>query len=189
MDLPSAIAAMGGLMVAALSLWLNYKSRSSVHREYFYQKQIDAFVAIMNALNPLHNACQDFIVLNGFRLNSETRLKFRLAISRGELSAFYREFSLQHQTWALFLPSYMQEQISGFIKTLSAISAPDDVANQYPPNLVNSKDPGLELSKAYSGVVSAARRGLGVEPLSQEILKLLGEAKPPEAEKKLKKAG
>jgi len=177
------------IMVAALSLWLNYKSRSSVHREYFYQKQIDAFVALMNALNPLHNACQDFIALNGFRLNSDTRLQFRLAMSRGGISEFYREFSLQHQKWALFLPSYMQEEISAFIKTLSAVSAPDDIANQYSPNLVNSKDPALELSKAYSGVVSAARRGLGVEPLSQEILKLLGEAKPPESEVKLKKAG
>lgn len=175
MDLPSAIAALGGLFVAALSLWLSYKSRSAPHRELFYQKQVDAYVAVINALNPFHNACQDFIVLNGFRLNNESRIKFRLAISRGEISAFYRDFHLQHQKCALFLPSYMHEQISAFTKVLSAISVPDEFANQYPPDLVYSKDPGMELAKAYSNVVSAARRGLGVEPLSKEILTLIGE--------------
>jgi|SRR5215213_1843837 len=185
MDLPSAIVGVGGLMVAALSVWLNYKSRSSVHREYLYQKQTDAYVALMNALNPLHNQCQHFIALNKFRLNSETRLQFRLAMSRGEISEFYKEFSLQHQRGALFLPSYVQEEISAFVRVLNAVSAPDDIANQYPHELVNSNDPGMELSKAYSRVVSATRRGLGVEPLSSEILKLIGEVKPLKAENKL----
>ena len=176
MEWPSTIAALGGLIIAAFSLWLNYKSRVSSHRELFYEKQIEAFVAVMNALNPLYNACQDFIVLNGFRLNSHTRLEFRLAMGNGDISGIRREFYQQHQKWGLFLPAYMEDQISHFIKVLNAISAPDDIANQYPPELVNSRDPGLELSKAYSDVISAARRGLGVEPLSKEILKLMGES-------------
>jgi hypothetical protein len=70
----------------------------------------------------------------------------------------------------------MQERISSFTKVLGAISAPDQIANQYPTELVNSTDPGMELGKAYSNVVAAARHGLGVEPLSKELLKLIGES-------------
>jgi hypothetical protein len=172
----AAIAALGGILIAALSLWLNYKGRGAPQRQIFYQKQVDAYVAVMNALNTLHNACQEFIAVNGFRLNRESRLKMRLAMSNGEISAAYRDFHLQHQTWALFLPSSMHERISSFTKVLAAISAPDEIANQYPTELVNSHDPGMELGKAYSNVVSAARHGLGVEPLSKEILKLIGES-------------
>src|SRR5258708_5273315 len=128
----------------------------------------------MKALNPLHNACQEFIAVNGFQLNADSRLRLRLAMSKGEISAAYQEFHLQHQTWALFLPTSMHETISSFTNVLAAISAPDEIAQQYQMELVNSRDPGKELGTAYSSVVSAARRGLGVEPLSQEILKLIG---------------
>lgn len=63
------------------------------------------------------------------------------------------------------------------MKLLNAISAPDEVAHQYPSELVHSNDPQKDLSRAHSKVVTAARRGLGVEPLSEEILKVIGETK------------
>lgn len=187
MNWSSAVTAIGGLLVAAFSLWLNYRSRSSSHRAFFYQKQVEAFVTVLNALYHLHQACQHFTALQSFHLNSETRMQFRVAQSRGDISQFYREFQLQHQQCTLFLPSYMHTEISAYIKVLSAISAPDEIANQYDYELVNSRDPSMDLSKAYSRVVAAARRGLGVEPLSEEILKLIGEYKTVDSEKKMKK--
>jgi hypothetical protein len=187
MNWPSAIAAIGGFLVAALSLWLNYKSRISAHRELIYSKQVEAYVAVVNAIRPLYNECSDFIVLQGFRLNSETRLKLRMEISTGSISEAYRNFYNEHQKWILFLPSYVENEILSFTKVLSAISVPEDIAQQYPMELVHSSDPQGELSKAYSRVIAAARRGLGVEPLSEEFLKMLGGTKVGDLEKRIKK--
>jgi hypothetical protein len=185
LDWAAASVGLGGLVIAGLTLWLSFKERGAGHREYFYQKQLDAYMAVMNALYPFFNACQDYIVLNGFRLNGETRLKFRLEISRGSISKYYWNFHTQHQKWAILLPVSMQAQLSHFSTVLSAISAPDEIANQYPPALVNSADPGMDLAKAYSKVVAVAREGLGVEPLSEEILRLVGRSKITEDEKSL----
>jgi hypothetical protein len=174
MEWTSAVVGIGGLLVAALSLWLSYKDRRSTHRELLYQKQIEAYTAVINVLNPLYDACIYFIMTKAsrLRLDSETRPQLRL-----ETTEAGRQFHVEYQKWALFLPSVVHDEISGFFKVLNAISAPDDVASHHPRELVYSDDPHMELAKAYGQVIAAARTGLGIEPLSDDILKLVGGVK------------
>jgi hypothetical protein len=171
MDWTSAVVGIGGLLVAALSLWLSYKDRRSVHRELLYQKQVEAYTAVINALNPLYDACIYFIMTKAsrLRLDNETRPQLR-----SETTQLGRQFHIEHQKWALFLPTVVHDEISGFFKVLNAISAPEDVVSHYPRELVYSEDPHKELAKAYGRVIAAARSGLGIEPLSEDILKLVG---------------
>lgn len=182
MDWSSLVSGVGGFLLGALSLWFAYKTRGSFHREFLYQKQVEAYAAVTNALDTLYDACLDFITVHGLKLDNQTRPKLRKATVEVRM-----KFHKEHRKWALFLPSFMHDEIASFIKVLNAISAPMEVVSQYPKELVYSKDPQMDLSRAYSRVVAAARRGLGTESLSKEILRVVGETTPPIGEREASK--
>ena len=178
MDATAVLVSCGGLLVAAFSVWLSYKNRGATHRDKLYERQMDGYVVVLKALNELYGGCQRFVVENGFRLDDAGRVKFRLAMSRGELAPAYRKLAQVHQDWILFLPPELGEAITKFNRVLMALSAEPQVSKQYPDGLVYSSDPGWDISVAYQEVVRAARRAIGVEPLSAEILRVVGERSP-----------
>ena len=61
-----------------------------------------------------------------------------------------------------------------FMKVFYGVSAVPGFEDQYPADIVHSKDPAMLLSDAFSKVVATARQGLGTEPLTQETLRLIG---------------
>jgi hypothetical protein len=176
MDWTSAVVSIGGLFVAALSLWLSYKDRTSVHREILYKKQIEAYTALINTLHPWHERWTWFsisLLTNRSREDHEWYSK-----ELDELRKLGREFYTEYQKWALFLPATFHDEISKFYKVIGNISKleTNDVVSQDVIKLIDiDYYQTEELSSAYGRIIAAARRGLGIEPLSKEILKLIGD--------------
>lgn len=170
MEWMSGAIGIGGLLVAALSVYLTYRSRTSSYRERLYETQLEAVSSVHAAFVDYYSIAQDFITSQGLRLNEDGRVLFREFIFENA-EPFYKA----RQKWSLFLPTNVNDSLSADASILNAISAPPSVANQYPSNLVNSHDPGGELSKAYVVVVSEMRKCLGTDPLSAETLRLIGE--------------
>ena len=50
-NLVTSLTGLGvGLLIAAMSLWWNYKTRTSVHREFLYQKQFETYGEMVDAM-------------------------------------------------------------------------------------------------------------------------------------------
>jgi hypothetical protein len=173
MDWGSFSLGLGGLSVGALSLWLNYRERTQKLREALYTRHAEAFAEILPRLADLHMQAQSFIVMEGCILNSKTRPELRLKIA--SVDKIYREAL---QRWYVFLPDAVISQLETFRTVLNGISSPDPNSSLYPPEYINSKDPGLLLSQAYTAVITVTRKYLGVEQLTAQTLKLIGEPKP-----------
>ncbi|MBN1212215.1 MAG: hypothetical protein JXA92_06510 [candidate division Zixibacteria bacterium] len=168
MDLFSFILGFGSLCVAALSLFITYKSRSNKLREMLFQKQYDVISEIIILLHNYYTQIQNFIVSKGFRLNKQTRPELRLSTkeSRIELQ------QILHRT-NVFLLNDILRSISNFLWHVDAISPIEDFESQYPSEIVNSKDPGLLISKEFKKVNDSIRRYIGVEQLSKENLNII----------------
>jgi hypothetical protein len=173
MDWGSFSLGFGGLSVGALSLWLNYRERTQKLREALYTKHAEAFTEIMPRLADVHMEAQRFIAMQGCTLDSKTRPELRLNIAN--VASAYREAL---QRWYVFLPEAVISQLESFQKVLNGISSLDPNSRLYPPEYINSKDPGLLLGQAYTAVITAMRKSLGVEQLTAQTLKLIGEPKP-----------
>jgi hypothetical protein len=169
MDWGSFTLGAGGLLIGALSLFLNYKSRSSAHREFLYQKQVEAYNKIFNSIHPFYNSCLVFIFQCNFKLDNTTRPQLREETARE-----YEKFISDYRAFSLFLSKPVHAEINNFIKVFNAISSPNENSKLYPKELINSQDPQMDLSKAYSSITSKMRESLGIEPLSEDILKVVG---------------
>ncbi len=163
------IIGFGGLVIAGLSLYLRHKERTSLYREKIYTKQLDAYSEVFSTLSELYQITQSYIISMGGKLNDETRPQLRVYTEK-EFDTFKRK----GQKWSIFLPSGVNNKIYKFVKLYHAISAPKEVVQQYPERIVNSEDPGMILSDAYSEIVLVFRKGVGTEPLSQEAFNLMG---------------
>lgn len=177
LDNAAAAIGFGGFFIAALSLVLSYRDRSS-HRSHFYERQIEAYSEVITALDNLYDQVQDYINERHFVLDAESRNQLRREMSMGSMQKTYFEFITTHRKCSLFLPQPFLDSLGTFNKVLNGISAPSVVAHKYPPELVEHKDPQMPLSEAYRDVVAVARHGLGVDPLSKDMLRLFGDKDP-----------
>ncbi len=170
MDWAAASIGLGGLALAALTVYLDYKKRIAPYRELLYAKQIEGYAQVINALNDWFDSAQDCIAVRGCRLDDSSRVELRK-----ETVAQNMAFHTVYRSWALYLPKAVDVQISAFVKVFNAISAPPDVARQYPADQVYAKDPGMLLANAYTGVFQSMRKSMGTEPLTQATLKIVGQ--------------
>src|SRR5215211_3382727 len=106
----SAVVGLAGFVTGFLTVLLSYRERKSAHREFLYEKQIEAYKATMDALGDLYNACLGYIATHGMVLNSQTRPQMRV-----ETMAEHRAFILEFTKWSLFFPTYFNEEVSGFL--------------------------------------------------------------------------
>jgi hypothetical protein len=173
----AALVSTGSLVVAGLSVWLAMKDRGAPHRQHLYEKQVEAFDEVHVALNTLVEACQSFIMDKGFRLDGPSRVQLRRELSQGSIADRYQAYLLSRRRWALFLPASVQEALAHFDHVLMGISAPDEWAHHYSHELVHANDPQMTLSDAQTRITAALREGLGVEPLSKEIMQVVGSAR------------
>jgi hypothetical protein len=171
MDWASASIGLGGLLVAGLSVWLTHRERSSPYRHRLYNLQLDGLHEILPALDEWHRVSQSFILEQPrLRLNDETRPILRERTQEAMLD-YYRHL----RKWQVFLPATLGEALGNFQGTFNAISAIPGFTKGYDPELVNTADPGMALAVAFQNVTRAARQIVGVEPLSQETLRLIGQ--------------
>lgn len=170
MDWASASIGLGGLALAALTVYLDYRKRIAPYRELLYAKQIEGYAQVVQALNDWFDWSQGYIAAHGCRLNDSTRVELRKETVDQNVA-----FHAVYRRWALYLPKDVDMRISAFVGVFNAISSPREVAHQYPAHEVYSEDPGMLLAEAYSSLFQSMRKSMGTEPLSRETLKIVGE--------------
>ncbi|MBB3210698.1 hypothetical protein FHS27_006546 [Rhodopirellula rubra] len=157
---------------------LSYRDRRVSHRNHFYERQIDAYTEVINSLDGLYDQVQNYIHAHNFVLDSSSRTQLRAEMAQGTFQEQYRNYFATRRKWSLYLPQDFLDSLNDFMNVLNGISAPDEVADQYPDELVYHRDPAMPLSEAYRDVVAVARHGLGVEALSKDMARVFGNRSP-----------
>jgi hypothetical protein len=171
--IPGTVIGAGGLIVAAISVILSYRERTSRLRELLYDRKAQACHQLLEALWEIRTSAWLSIHGQNGPLNDETRRKLEEAW-RPHIG---RVFRIQHEQ-SLFLPDEVIDAFRDYVRVLLALSstsAEEAKRHRFRPELVQSKKPIEELDTAFSKLLQMMRRSLGVEPLTEQTLKLLGQ--------------
>lgn len=171
-SLVTAATGFVGAFAAAIAIWMTRQERVAAHRQLLYQKQFEAYSAILDSVNALYVACLYFIVERDpvpHCLDGEERLQLHRAVFDETM-----QLSAEFHKWMLFLPAIVQDKVTEFLSVFDAISASDDDASLYPSAIVYADDPHMKLYDAYRIAIAAARQALGVDPLSEDTMRLVG---------------
>jgi len=155
----SSIVGLIGILVAGLSVYLNYRGRHNQFRQVVYSKQMDAYFEITGAIANLHAAAQRLIAF-GLQFPDGPDARKRLRTALGEE---HDQFQERVNRWLIVLPSKVKVALDHFDATLTAVSGPDD-----------ANDPATDLAKAYEAVVNCVRHHLAVDSLTLGMMREMG---------------
>jgi hypothetical protein len=140
---------IAGVIATVASLWWNYATRASQHREFLYERQIKMYPKLTDSLRkaiwPL--------------INSQNAQEFKDKIEKAEsdlLEPFYMTVPI--------LPQDVGEAILRLEKTLEKTAKLDDLAKMR-KNIID----------AELDVYAAIRKSAGTDPLSDEMRQIFGE--------------
>jgi len=160
--------------VAIGSLYLTYRSRSQPHREFLYEKQIEAYEVLANAIIRLTQPLYDFIGSHNYKLTSKSQGKMARLYNK----LFQDNFSpIESRLWGI-MPIEVMEPISNLTATIEATVNTDDDMTRSAPDIIHDriqqlrKDPYTSLKMAETDVIEAIRKCAGVDPLSEEMRKV-----------------
>jgi len=155
----SSLIGLVGILVAALSVYLNYKGRHNQFRQVVYSKQMDAYFEITGAIANLHAAAQHLLAFGlDFREGPGDRKQFCAAL-RDE----HDQFRDRVNRWLIVMPSKVKAALDNFDAMLTAIGTPEGAG-----------DPPADLAKAYERVVNCVRHHLAVDSLTLGMLREMG---------------
>jgi hypothetical protein len=140
----SSLIGLVGILVAALSVYLNYKGRHNQFRQVVYSKQMDAQHLLAFGLD--------------FREGPGDRKQFCAAL-RDE----HDQFRDRVNRWLIVMPSKVKAALDNFDAMLTAIGTPEGAG-----------DPPADLAKAYERVVNCVRHHLAVDSLTLGMLREMG---------------
>jgi hypothetical protein len=147
MEWGSIAVALAGLTVAGLSLLLTYRERIAALRSALYAKQIEVYGELLHALSDHHQVTLTFITEQGFTLDGPARNELRVQV-QPQIAQVARVFVRN----AVFLPQPVGDAVVEYRNTFNALSAPPEVEEQYPSELVHADDPQMELTNAFTRV-------------------------------------
>jgi len=145
-----------GLGTALMSFWWSYKTRVSPHREFLYQKQIEAYIDLATNISCSLSPCYNFLVTES--LTAENRKQFEEITEKA-----HDELWSQARMSLMILPAGVAEAVVGLLSALNSEAM---------AKLHSSKEAGLVLTKAEMAVYKAAHEWAGVEPLAEEMLRM-----------------
>lgn len=175
---------LGGLAVAALALYLNYRERVSAHRLALYARQLDAFREIAVAVAELLGRAELLIASTGVGpdrprgpdrpslVDSKTDADLRIAIQDTALDL--SGIRVRH---AIFLPEVVLTQVEQLEKLSAALLSPTwEIENEDGETVTRlyHKDPMFSFTVAQLALFSDMRTLVGTEKLSGETMRLLG---------------
>jgi len=146
----SAAIGLGGLFVAGFSLWLTYRTRLSPYQQKLYERQLEAATDVLLALGTYHDAIMGIVAVPGVDLKAYT------GNSRGKFFEAWRK-------WSLILSAEVGDAVGTYVGTLTRVTNNLSSAPRTDKNLV-------DLTAAYAGVLTAARKDLNIEELSEKTL-------------------
>src|SRR5215469_10860102 len=88
-----AITGLGALAVAALGLYLTYRTRLSPYQQRIYDRQLDAASDVLRALGKLHDQIQGIIAIGDIK-SHETDLQVMTTDARNEFFNTWRRWNV-----------------------------------------------------------------------------------------------
>jgi hypothetical protein len=128
------------------------------HREFLYQKQIEAYVDLSTIISRSLHPCYNFLFTKA--LTPENRKEFVEITEKA-----YDELWGHERMSLMILPLGVAEAVTKLMLVLT----------RELPKLDNSKQAGSVLSRAELDVCVSVRKWAGVEPLTKEMLQAFGE--------------
>jgi hypothetical protein len=159
-NLAGPIALIGGLLITGMSLWLNYRSRSSLHREFLYQKQIDVYSELADVMSSTYLACMKALDSTTAQdITPETREKLRTAVREldGKVSGV-RERVL------MLLPVDVGLKFLDYTKKMRRIDEARDTSEL------------IAILSDRIHVYTAIRDAAGIDPLTEEMQGIFGKS-------------
>jgi len=135
----SAIVGVGGLALGGLAVVLSYRERTSGYRHALYERQVNALAELIPALTDIEKLAQRYILSAGGRLTEENRNGMRAAT----ITQWRNFYGILNKHGVL--PQYFLDTVSRFQDVFNALPPAPDAAHLYEDELVNSKDPGMDL--------------------------------------------
>ena len=173
----SVVIGIGGLLVAALVLLLNYRERIGAHRIALYTRQLDAYQELATAVADVAGRT-DLFVKHGMESDPDGKLRVAVIDAALELAGI-------RVRQALFIADPVFKPLSDFEQAAQAIAYPRTVTEEgdevSPFARVYTKDPMFPVTVAQMSLVAEMRKQIGTDKLSEETLRLLRArpAKPP----------
>lgn len=147
-----------------LGIYFGYvRGRRDAFREALYVKQIEGFTDILNAMGDILN---DLIVfINEYNANPPLKQEQDLPECCAAIKVKLVELRRSYYKWASFLPAETCGKVIGFL--LEEYSPPEH-------NIEALQEMRKRYTQVYTDFVTNSRMLLGVAPLSNETLKLIG---------------
>jgi hypothetical protein len=167
----SIIIGIGGLLIAALVLLLNYRERVAAHRIALYTRQLDAYQEIATAAATVAGRT-DLLVKLGAERDAEGTLRAAVIGAALDLAGI----RVRH---SMFIADPVFKSLSDFEQSVEAIAYPkidkDEGDEGSPFARVYTKDPMLPVTVAQMTLVAEMRKQIGTDKLSEETLRLVRE--------------
>jgi len=154
----AAAVGLTGSLVAALSVYLSYRSRHNLIRQVVYGRQLDACFDIAAAMTALYTAAENAVAAAGHSLSGEdARTRVRAAL-REE----HERFTEAVNRSLIVLPSRVKAAVDQFNEALLSACEP-------PP-----AGPEPKLAGAYERVLNSIRHHLAIDSLTTVMLREMG---------------
>jgi hypothetical protein len=151
---------IAGVLTASMSFWWNYKTRALPHREFLYQKQIEAYIEVATAISRSVNPCHNYLGQFEEELAPEKRKEFEKLTETA-----YADLWEPLQKSMTILPRDVVTAICDlFLKLVTEVHKSG--------NPMEMRD---MLTDAELDVYSAVRKNAGIEPLTEEMRQVFGE--------------
>ena len=135
------------------------------YREAFYDNQINGCLTLMEALNEYYFKVQLVIDKHNRVLTDEVRAEVQQE-AKDEMEHFNKMF----RQMVPILPKEIYESVGNCFNVLMGAGDPV-IAQRYAPQMVKPQDPIREIRNAYVAVINSYRTLLGIEPLSEDLIK------------------
>ncbi len=158
----SALVSLVAVAVTGLSVWIGYRERASVHRQLVYEKQVESCSLVARAMWDL--VAKTIDVLDGAPdiLTDENSKRLREETERDKATAAATYY--EHLT---FLPAKLTDSFLELLLIWDRAAHPEQFEAE-------RRNPRNFMLLAYLNAVSDARNALGIDPLSNEISRIVG---------------
>ena len=157
LGLAGIITGFGAIL---MSFWWNYKTRALPHREFLYQKQIEAYLELASAISRSIGPCHDYLYEGEEELAPEKRKEFEKLTKKA-----YTDLWEQLRRSTTILPKDVVLSICDLLRKVA-----DEVHKSG-----NATQMGDMLTDAELDVYAAVRKNAGTEPLTEEMRRVFGQ--------------
>jgi hypothetical protein len=154
---------IGGLAVAAMTIYLGRHERTATYRERLYDKLLEACFDIAPKVDYLTEALMNaepgaLAAEPGLTLDDAARERVRKT-TRTECDAFRAAWS----HWWLILPRSVIDALAAYDLAVAALTFPRSIPHQ--PEMVATRQPITQVVRANGLVFETLRAALGTDPL------------------------